>query len=127
MFQPCPTNAKKSINVSVPRTYSERISSGATSAAPRSAPPAMRLRVLPATQQASRANEEHEDEEGEDADLRERAVQEESPQRLHHAHQQASQERARERAEAAQHDHHEGRDHERAADLRRDVEERHRH
>src|SRR5687768_13559761 len=93
MFHPWPTKAKKSITVSVPTTYSERTSRGATSAAARIAEAATRSRVLPGTKQTGGANEQHEDEEAEDADLRERAMQEQTTQRFHDAHEEAAQQR----------------------------------
>src|SRR5688572_25079841 len=127
MFHPWPTKPKKSMSVSVPMTYSDRMSRGAASAAAPRAPAATRLRVLPGAKEAGGTDEQHEDEEREDADLRQRAVQKEASERLHHAHEQAAEERAGERAEPAEHHHDEGGDHEGVADLRRDVEEGHRH
>src|SRR5687767_10152220 len=105
MFHPWPTKPKKSMSVNVPTTYSERISRGATTAAAGSAPAAMRSRVLPGTKEAGGSKQQDEDEEGEDPDLGEGAVQEEPTQRLHHAHEQAAQQRAGEGAEATEHHH----------------------
>src|SRR5215475_4970062 len=125
MFQPCPTNAKKKTSVSVPSTYSERTRSGmAAATAPRA--PRITARVIRApavtrrgmggerwgascpvrrAEQARGADEQHQDEEDEDADLGERAVQEEPAEGLDDADEQPAEQRARERAEPAEDDH----------------------
>src|SRR5262245_64018891 len=147
MFQPCPTNAKKKTSVSVPSTYSERTSSGmAAATAPRApritaraigAPAVMRRGVggergaascpVRRAEQSGGPDEQHQDEEDEDADLGERAVQEEAAEGLDDADEQAAEQRARTRAEPAEDDDDERRDHEGVAGLGRHVEERHRH
>ena len=72
-------------------------------------------------EQAARSEQQHQDEHEEDADLAERLPEIETAQALHHADQQAADQRAGHRAHAAQHHDGEGDQHEGVADVRIDV------
>ena len=66
----------------------------------------------PRSEQAARAHQQHRDEDEEDADLAERLAEKEAGQALHHADEQAADQRAGHRSHAAEHDDGEGDQHE---------------
>src|SRR5262249_56154445 len=72
----------------------------------------------PRPQQPSPAKKQHQDEHDENADLPERLPEIEAAETLHHADEQAADERTRHRAHAAEHDDGEGDEHEGVSDMR---------
>ena len=77
-----------------------------------------RCRSRAFSQQAARAKQQHQDEHQENADLAEGFTEIKPAQALHHADDQAAEQRAGIRAHAAQHDGRERNQHEGIADMR---------
>ena len=112
MFQPCPASA---INSATTRKLSDdvrmndqRHAASAGDHRQRSA----RTLSCARSEQAARAQQQHDDEHQEDADLAERFAEKKAGQAFHHADEQAADQRARHRAHAAEHDDGEGDQHE---------------